>query len=126
MRRRPDGEKRAWPDEIRLKPKAKTLEIDFDDGRRFVLSAEFLRAKSPSAEMRGHGGGPEKLVGGRRHVGILGVTPVGNYAIQISFDDLHDTGIYSWDYLYELGCRQEELWQAYLQRLEDEGVDREP
>ena len=119
-------EKRVWPNEVRLKPKAKAIEIDFDDGRSFVLPAEFLRAKSPSAEMRGHGGGPEKLVGGRRHVGVLSVTPVGNYAIQISFDDLHDTGIYSWDYLYELGSCQEELWQAYLHRLAEEGVARDP
>ncbi|PCJ61737.1 MAG: hypothetical protein COA65_00200 [Rhodospirillaceae bacterium] len=119
-------EKRVWPNEIRLKSKEKNLEIDFDDGCTFVLPAEFLRAKSPSAEIRGHGGGPEKLVGGRRHVGILSVTPVGNYAIQISFDDLHDTGIYSWDYLYELGSCQEELWQAYLRRLEEEGVSRDP
>lgn len=117
---------RAWPKEIRLKSKEKTLEIDFDDGCEFVFAAEFLRAKSPSAEMRGHGGGPEKLVGGRRHVGILNVMPVGNYAIQIAFDDLHDTGIYSWDYLYELGRCQEKLWKAYLLRLEEEGVYRDP
>ncbi len=117
---------RPWPDAIRLKTKEKILEIDFDDGQAFALPAEFLRAKSPSAEMRGHGAGPEKLIGGRRHVGILSVTPVGNYAVQIAFDDLHDTGIFSWDYLYELGSRQEELWQAYLDRLEEAGLRRDP
>ncbi len=117
---------RPWPDEIRLKSEEKKLEIDFDDSSTFSLPAEFLRAKSPSAEMRGHGAGPEKLVGGRRHVGILSVTPVGNYAIQIAFDDLHDTGIYSWDYLYDLGRDQEKLWQAYCRRMEEEGVNRDP
>ncbi len=117
---------RPWPSEVRLKSKEKVLEIDFDDGQTFSLPAEFLRIQSPSAEMRGHGSGPGKLIGGRRHVGILKVEPVGNYAVQIAFDDLHDTGIYSWDYLYELGSRQDELWRHYLDRLEKEGLSREP
>ncbi|MEW5705046.1 MAG: DUF971 domain-containing protein [Pseudomonadota bacterium] len=117
---------RAWPAEIRHKTQEKALEIDFDDGKTFVFPAEFLRINSPSAEMRGHGAGEEKLIGGRRHVGILNVTPVGNYAIQIAFDDLHDTGIYSWDYLYELGNRHREIWQRYLDRLEKEGLSRDP
>ncbi len=117
---------RPWPNEVRLKSKKKVLEVDFDDGRTFALPAEFLRVLSPSAEMRGHGAGPGKLIGGRRGVGILKVEPVGNYAIQIAFDDLHDTGIYSWDYLYELGSHRDARWRHYLDRLEKEGLSRDP
>ena len=91
-----------------------------------VLPAELLRVESPSAEVQGHGAGQKKAVPGRRHVGIMSVEPVGNYAIRIVFDDLHDTGIYSWNYLYELGCDRESVWQAYLDRLEAEGLTRDP
>jgi DUF971 family protein len=115
-----------WPVEIRLKSKEKALEIDFDDGARFRLPAELLRVESPSAEVQGHVPGQKQIVAGRRHVGIMGVEPVGHYAIRIRFDDLHDSGIYSWAYLYELGRRQDELWAAYLKGLEEKGLSRDP
>jgi DUF971 family protein len=117
---------RHWPIEIRLKEAEKLLEIDFDNGLTFRYPAEFLRVESPSAEVQGHGTGQKQVVSGRAHVGIIGVEPVGNYAVRIKFDDLHDTGIYSWSYLYELGERQEELWQAYLAALAQRGLSREP
>ena len=117
---------RHRPVEIRLKTRQKALEIDFDDGASFSLPAELLRVESPSAEVRGHGAGQKKTVPGRRHVGIMSVEPVGNYAIRITFDDMHDTGIYSWNYLHELGCNQENVWQAYLARLQREGLSRDP
>ena len=115
-----------WPVEIRLKQAEKILEIDFDDGRTFRYPAEFLRVESPSAEVMGHGPGQKQIVAGRRHVGIMELKPEGNYAIRIVFDDLHDTGIYSWRYLRELGERQEELWRAYLDGLEEKGLSRDP
>ncbi len=114
------------PKEIRVKRAEKVIEIDFDDGRSFSLPAEFLRVESPSAEVQGHTPSQKQVVAGRRHVGILGVEPVGTYAIRIKFDDLHDTGIYSWDPLYEYGLRQDEMWQAYLQALEVRGLSRDP
>ena len=116
----------AWPVEIRVKRAERALEIDFDDGRRFRFPAEFLRVESPSAEVKGHGSGQQVTVAGRRHVGIVDVEPVGNYAIRILFDDLHDTGIYSWAYLHDLGQRQDELWNAYLARLAERGLSRDP
>jgi len=115
-----------WPTEIRLKQKEKLLEIDFDDGSRFRLPAELLRVESPSAEVQGHGPGQKTVVAGRRHVGIMKVEPVGNYAVRLVFDDLHDTGIYSWKYLYELGANLDARWQAYLDALERLGQSREP
>ena len=115
-----------WPVEIRLKRAEKLLEVDFDDGRRFRYPAEFLRVESPSAEVQGHGPGQKTLVAGRAHVGILELEPVGNYAVRIRFDDLHDTGIYSWAYLHELGRRQEQLWRTYLDGLAAQGLSREP
>ena len=117
---------RHQPKEIRLKRGEKVLEIDFDDGRNFSLPAELLRVESPSAEVQGHGPGQKTVVAGRRHVGILEVEPVGNYAIRIKFDDLHDTGIYSWDMLYDYGVRQDELWQGYLDAIEAQGLSRDP
>ena len=115
-----------WPTEIRLKQKEKLLEIDFDDGSSFRLPAELLRVESPSAEVQGHGPGQKTVVAGRRHVGIMKVEPVGNYAVRLVFDDLHDTGIYSWKYLYELGANLDARWQAYLDALERLGQSREP
>ena len=115
-----------WPTEIRLNKAEKALEVDFDDGRSFRFPAEFLRVESPSAEVKGHGPGQRTLVAGRRHVGIMEVEAIGNYAVRIVFDDLHDTGIYSWQYLRELGDRQDELWQAYLANLEAAGMTRDP
>lgn len=115
-----------WPTEIRLRKAEKTLEIDFDNGVTFRLPAELLRVESPSAEVQGHGPRQKQLVTGRAEVGIVELEPVGNYAVRIVFDDLHDTGIYSWSYLYELGERQQELWDAYLKALADRGLSREP
>jgi len=114
------------PTEIRLKRDEKVLEIDFDDGRTFRLPAELLRVESPSAEVQGHGPSQKQVVAGRRHVGIMAVEPVGNYAIRIRFDDLHDTGIFSWETLYDYGERQDELWRNYLAALEAEGLSRDP
>jgi DUF971 family protein len=121
-----DFDTRHWPTEIRLKQQEKLLEIDFDDGSTFRLPAELLRVESPSAEVQGHGPGQKTVVAGRRHVGILKVEPVGNYAVRLVFDDLHDTGIYSWKYLYELGRNQEARWQAYLAALDAQSLSREP
>ncbi len=115
-----------WPVEIRLKKAEKRLEIDFDNGRRFSYPAELLRVESPSAEVQGHGPSQKQVVAGREHVGILEVEPVGNYAIRIKFDDLHDTGIFSWEYLYGLGENQDALWQAYLAALAAKGLSRDP
>lgn len=117
---------RPRPTEIRLKKAEKALEVAFDDGRTFSLPAELLRVESPSAEVRGHGPGQKKIIAGRRHVAIMEVEPVGNYAVRLRFDDLHDTGIYSWEVLYELGLRQAELWQNYLAALAALGLSRDP
>ena len=115
-----------WPVEVRLKKAEKLLEIDFDDGVSFRYPAEYLRVESPSAEVQGHSASQKQLVAGRRHVGILSLERVGNYAIRIGFDDLHDTGIFTWAYLYELGERQAEKWAGYLAALESAGLSREP
>ena len=115
-----------WPPELRLKRAEKLLEIAFDDGRRFSLPAEYLRVESPSAEVQGHGPGEKRLVAERAHVAILDLEPVGNYAVRLKFDDLHDTGIYSWSYLYELGIEQAKRWREYLDALAAEGLSREP
>lgn len=112
--------------EIRLKKAEKVLEVDFVDGKSFRFPAEFLRVESPSAEIQGHGPSQKTIIGGRRHVGIMSVEPVGNYAVKIVFDDLHDTGIYSWETFYEYGNRQDELWQTYLDALKARGLSRDP
>jgi DUF971 family protein len=117
---------RHHPTEIRLKRDEKALEIDFDDGRSFRLPAELLRVESPSAEVQGHGPTQKTTVAGRRHVGIASVEPVGSYALRIRFDDGHDTGLYTWDWLYRLGSEQDQIWQAYLDALADRGLSREP
>jgi DUF971 family protein len=115
-----------WPVEIRLRKSEKALEVDFDDGASFRYPAELLRVVSPSAEVQGHGPSQRITVPGRRHVGILEVEPVGNYAVRLKFDDLHDTGIYSWSYLYEIGRDQGRLWAEYLAALEAKGLSRDP
>ena len=115
-----------WPVEVRLKKAEKLLEVAFDDGTRFRLPAEDLRVESPSAEVQGHGPGHKTLVAGRAYVGIIEVEPVGNYAVRITFDDLHDTGIYSWAYLYQLGVEYQKRWRAYLEGLAANGLSREP
>ena len=117
---------KAKPTEIRLKRDERILEVDFDDGHSFRLPAELLRVESPSAEVQGHGGDDKTIVAGRRHVGIVSVEPVGHYAVRIAFDDLHDTGIYSWDTLYRLGADRDGIWSAYLRALEDKGLSRDP
>ena len=114
------------PTEIKLHQKSRVLEISFSDGRTFRLPCEFLRVYSPSAEVRGHGPGQEVLQAGKRNVEIAAIEPIGTYAIQPRFSDGHDTGIYSWDLLYEYGLRQEEMWSRYLKRLEEAGASREP
>jgi DUF971 family protein len=114
------------PIEIRVKQDEKVLEVDFEDGSSFRLPAELLRVESPSAEVQGHSPSQKKVVSGRRHVGIMGVEPVGNYAIAIKFDDLHDSGIYTWDGLYAFGENQEAIWQEYLDNLNNKGLSRDP
>jgi DUF971 family protein len=112
--------------EIRLDRTARILHVSFTDGARFALSAEYLRVESPSAEVQGHGPSQRKTVAGRRHVGIMRIEPVGNYAVRLVFDDLHDTGIFSWEYLYELGRDYEKKWTAYLGALAAQGLSRDP
>ncbi len=113
------------PTEITLHQASHLLEISFADGKTFRLPCEFLRVFSPSAEVRGHGPGQEVLQTGKRNVGITAIEPVGQYAIQLRFSDGHDTGIYSWDLLYDYGVAQEEMWQQYLQRLQEAGASRD-
>jgi DUF971 family protein len=116
-----------WPSELRVFKAEARLEIDFSDGKSYALPAEYLRVESPSAEVMGHGGPTtRKIVSGRRHVKIVSVEPVGNYAIRIVFDDKHDTGIYSWSYLHELGEMQAEKWAAYQAALLYRGLSRDP
>jgi DUF971 family protein len=112
--------------ELRLRRADQVLEVAFDDGSRFSLPAEYLRVESPSAEVQGHGPGQKQTVSGRRRVGIMSIEPVGHYAVRLIFDDLHDTGIYSWEYLRQLGREQEARWQAYLAELASKGLSREP
>ena len=114
------------PTEITLHQQSKTLEVAFDDGARYQLPFEFLRVLSPSAEVRGHGPGQEVLQVGKRDVLLTEVEPMGSYAIKLDFDDGHDTGLYTWEYLYELGSKQESLWQDYLRQLEEAGESRDP
>lgn len=121
-----DFDVKHHPLELRYSREEKRLEVAFDDGRSFSLPAELLRVESPSAEVQGHGPGQKQIVAGRRHVGILAIEPVGSYAVRIKFDDLHDTGLYSWDYLYKLGEEQERLWADYLANLEARGLTRDP
>jgi DUF971 family protein len=114
------------PTEIKLHRKSRLMEISFDDGGRFELSYEFLRVHSPSAEVRGHGPGQEVLQTGKKEVDIVELEPVGTYAVQPRFSDGHATGIYSWEYLYELGSNRDRLWREYLERLHSAGARREP
>jgi DUF971 family protein len=102
-----------WPSEIRLNPARDVLVVAFDNGERFELRAEYLRVESPSAEVRNHGG-PKIIVAGKQDVKIQGLEPVGNYALRIGFDDGHDSGLYSWDYLHRLGAEEKDIWAAYL------------
>ena len=114
------------PTQITLHQASRVLEVAFADGRVFQLPCELLRVYSPSAEVRGHGPGQEVLQTGKRDVQITAIEPVGTYAVKLVFSDGHDTGLYSWDTLYELGRDQEQLWQRYLRRLEEAGARRDP
>lgn len=114
------------PTEIKLHQKSRILEVSFANGKTFQLPCEFLRVYSPSAEVRGHGPGQEVLQVGKKNVEITKIEPVGTYAIQFTFSDGHDTGIYSWDLLYDYGLHQEEMWRRYVKRMEEAGVSREP
>ncbi len=116
----------TYPIEITLHQQSRQLEIAFDDGSRYRLPFEFLRVHSPSAEVRGHGAGQEVLQTGKRDVILLNLEPVGSYALKLVFDDGHDSGLYTWEYLHELGQNQSILWQNYLQQLEAVGKSREP
>ena len=112
------------PVEIRLHTRSRLLEVSFDDGARFKLPAEYLRVQSPSAEVQGHGTGEGVLVTGKEQVGIRAVEPIGHYAVRLVFDDGHNTGLYTWKYLHELGTQYDARWRSYQQRVENAGVAR--
>ena len=114
-----------WPSEINVQDKGRVLKVSFEDGRAFSLPAEFLRVMSPSAEVQGHSRKERKTIGGKRDVAIIGVDQVGSYAIKLNFDDMHATGIYTWQYLYELGCAQQAKWASYMNELEAKGLSRD-
>jgi DUF971 family protein len=115
----------AWPTEIRLIKDRRTLAVTYDSGERFELPAEYLRVKSPSAEVQGHSPSERKTVAGKRNVEIVSVEPVGNYAVRLVFDDLHSTGIFSWDYVLDLGRNRETYWQDYLDELAARNLTRD-
>jgi DUF971 family protein len=115
-----------WPTELRLHKDRKSLTITFDSGESHTLAAEYLRVKSPSAEVQGHAPEERKTVPGKRDVAILEVQPIGNYAVRLVFDDMHSTGIYSWDYFRDLGRNRAAYWQAYLDELAAKGLTRDP
>jgi DUF971 family protein len=116
----------SWPTELRLHKDRKTLTVTFDNGESFELVAEYLRVRSPSAEVQGHSPSERRTVAGKQDVRILELHPVGNYAVRLTFDDLHSTGIFSWDYLYELGRNREQYWRDYLAELADKNLSRAP
>jgi DUF971 family protein len=121
------GESRAslpWPTELRVDRERTTLTVVFDTGEQFLLPAEYLRVESPSAEVQGHSAAQKQIVSGKLHVKIEALEPVGNYATRIRFDDGHDTGLYSWDYLYELGRDRDGKWAAYLSALRTKKLAR--
>ena len=115
---------RPWPTELRVSKDKRTLTVSFEGGESVALPAEYLRVKSPSAEVQGHSPDERKTVPGKRNVAILGVDPIGNYAVRLTFDDMHSTGIFSWDYLLELGRNQPRYWQDYLDELAAKGLSR--
>ena len=119
------GKSDPWPSEIRVLDAGRTLRAAFDDGSAFSLSAELLRVRSPSAEVQGHSPADRKTIGGKRQVSIIAVAPVGNYAVRIDFDDRHNTGIYTWRYLRQLGETSTESFDAYLDELAAKGLDRD-
>jgi DUF971 family protein len=115
-----------WPTELRLRKDRKSLAVSFESGESFDLSAEYLRVRSPSAEVQGHSPSERRVVAGKRDVQILELHPVGNYAVRLVFDDMHSTGIFSWDYLFELGENREQYWRDYLGELEKNNLARVP
>jgi DUF971 family protein len=115
-----------WPTELRLQKDRKVLAVTFDDGQSFALPAEYLRVRSPSAEVQGHSPAERRLVAGKRDVQILELHPVGNYAVRLVFDDTHSTGIFTWDYLFELGRNHDKNWRDYLEELEARKLSRAP
>ncbi len=116
---------RQWPKELRLSDAGRVLKVTFENGQAFDLSAEYLRVMSPSAEVKGHTVAERKTVGGKRAVTITEIVPVGTYAVRLTFDDRHSTGIYTWDYLYELGAGHAETWSAYLAELKAKALSRD-
>ncbi len=114
-----------WPTNLTLSKQKDLLTITFDSNETFQFSAEFLRVYSPSAEVKGHGAEPRKILGGKKDVQILNIEPVGNYAVKLVFDDMHNTGIYSWVYFYELGEKKDDYWQTYLEDIEKLNLSRE-
>jgi len=115
-----------WPTELRLRKDRKALAVTFDDGESFELAAEYLRVRSPSAEVQGHSPSERRTVSGKQDVQILELHPVGNYAVRLVFDDMHSTGIFSWDYLFELGRNSERYWRDYLDELAEKNLSRVP
>lgn len=115
-----------WPTELRLSPDKRTLTVAFENGDSFALEAEYLRVMSPSAEVRGHTPDQKKTVAGKRTVAILAIDPIGNYAVKLRFDDMHDTGIYGWDFLHDLGAQRERHWKEYLAELAAKRLSRDP
>jgi DUF971 family protein len=115
-----------WPTELRLHKDRKALTVVFDSGESFALPAEYLRVRSPSAEVQGHSPAERRTVGGKRDVELLELQPVGNYAVRLVFDDTHSTGIFSWDYLHELGLNRESYWRDYLAELKAKNLSRDP
>ena len=121
----PSDANAPWPTDIHLDQAEKTLALTFDNEESFVLTAEYLRVESPSAEVQGHGGDQKKIVPAKRKVGISNLEPVGNYAVRILFDDGHDTGLFTWTYLRELGLTHTEKWDTYLKALAHQGLERD-
>lgn len=115
-----------WPTELRLQKDRKILAVTFDNDESFALPAEYLRVRSPSAEVQGHSPAERRVVGGKRDVQILELHPIGNYAVRLVFDDTHSTGIFTWDYLFELGQNREKYWRDYLDELEEKKLSRAP
>ncbi len=115
-----------WPTELRLRKDRRTLAVTFESGESFELAAEYLRVRSPSAEVQGHSPGERRTVAGKQNVEITELHPVGNYAVRLVFDDMHSTGIFSWEYLYDLGRNRDQYWRSYLAELADKKLSRTP
>lgn len=120
----PTSASSPWPTEIRLSPDKRLLTVTFEDGTRYALAAEYLRVTSPSAEVQGHGKAQKQTVPGKIDVAIASINPVGHYAVRLNFDDGHDTGLFTWTYLAELGRDHDKLWAEYLAELKEKGLSR--